>query len=382
MSTVEQMEPANRSFPFIPVGRTMLHHLSIWGMLVVSFLGSEVSAQEWAEKMFNKLEHDFGTVARGSDTVYRFEITNIYKQTMHITGVRSSCGCTSPTIENEVIETYEKAYVVARFNTRTFTGRRGATLTVTFGSPYSAEVQLRVHGNIRGDVVFQPGAVDFGSVDQGEIREQLVKVTYAGRDNWKIVDVTNDNDNYEVELEETTRQSGRVSYNLLVRLKDDVPSGFIKDQLTVVTNDSRADSQRFPLYVGGRVVPEISVTPESLVLGSVPVGEEITRKVVVRGKNPFRIVDVNCGDDCFSFSIDDESKEVHLVGITFRPGERPGAVKVPIEISTDRGPNRGATLVVSAEVVEPSPAGETQAEGQGRSQQETVDMQVAGNASK
>ena len=32
----------------------------------------ELLAQEWAEKMFNKLEHDFGTVARGAETVFRF----------------------------------------------------------------------------------------------------------------------------------------------------------------------------------------------------------------------------------------------------------------------------------------------------------------------
>ena len=133
-------------------------------------------AQEWAEKMFSKLDHDFGTVARGADTVYRFEITNLYKQDMHITGVRSSCGCTSPTIENPIIKTHEKAYIVARFNTRTHVGQKGATLTVTFGAPYSAEVQLHVHGNIRSDVVFNPGAIEFGEVNEGEPKEQKVTV--------------------------------------------------------------------------------------------------------------------------------------------------------------------------------------------------------------
>src|SRR5262245_45815601 len=81
------------------------------GLSVVMLLASTagVSAQEWAEKMFNKTDHDFGTVARGADTVYRFEITNIYKQDMHVTGVRSSCGCTSPTVENPIVKTHEKA---------------------------------------------------------------------------------------------------------------------------------------------------------------------------------------------------------------------------------------------------------------------------------
>ena len=348
--------------------------------VAAQFALAPVFAQEWAEKMFNKLEHDFGAVARGAETVYRFEITNIYKQPMNIVGVMSSCGCTSPTIENKTINTYEKAYLVAKFNTHTFVGLHGATLTVTFGPPYPAEVQVRVHGNIRGDVVFTPGAIEFGKVDEGEVREQQINVSYAGRADWRIMDVTNDNDYFEVELEEAPRTYGKVAYNLVVRLKDNVPVGFIKDQLTVVTNDRRADSQRIPLFVAAQIVPEISVTPETLVLGNVRPGEPVTKKVVVRGKKPFRILDVNCGDNCFTFHTDQESKPLHLVEITYRPGDQPGPVKVPVTITTDR-PNRKAGLTVSAEVVAPVAPPATQAGGSDQSVIRDHELQVAKGAS-
>lgn len=340
------------------------------------------SAQEWADKMFNKLDHDFGTVARGADTVYRFEVTNLYKQPMKITGVTSSCGCTTPTVENGTFKTYEKAYIVAKFNTHTHVGRKGATLTVRFAPPYQAEVQVRVHGNIRSDVVFTPGAVQFGSVDQGTAKEQRISVNYAGRSNWQIMDVTNDNNHFEVELEETSRYGGKVSYGLLVRLKDNLPAGYVKDQLTVVTNDSFAETQRIPLFVEGRVVPEISVTPESLVLGEVAPGQSITKKLIVRGKKPFRIVDINCGDDCFTFKTDKESKSLHFVELTYVPDGRAGSVKVPVEITTDRGPNRGASLMVSAMVRDPKPAAEEQADADRQTNNRVDSARVAGTASK
>ena len=54
-----------------------------------------VSAQEWAEKMFNKLEHGFGTVARGSDTVYKFEILGGNKDTVVTVGY-SATGRSEP----------------------------------------------------------------------------------------------------------------------------------------------------------------------------------------------------------------------------------------------------------------------------------------------
>ncbi len=340
-----------------------------------------VFGQDWADKMLNKLEHDFGTVARGAETVYKFEITNLYKQEMRILGVRSSCGCTSPTIENNVIPTFGKAYLVAKFNTHTFTGVHGATLTVSFAAPYAAEVQVRVHGNIRGDVVFSPGAIDFGKIDEGEVREQRLSVSYAGRNDWQITDIRNDNAFFEVELEQAPKVLGRTTYNLIVRMKDNVPIGFMKDQLTVITNDTRADSQRIPLYVSGHVVPEISVTPESLVLGNVKAGEPVTKKVVVRGKKPFKILNVDCGDNCFSFNTDQESKELHLVEITYRPGDQPGAVKVPVKITTDRV-NRSATLTVSADVVAAPPTPETQADNGKSSGLATEELQIARTASE
>jgi hypothetical protein len=334
--------------------------------LVLGLAAGNLAAQEWAEKMFKTTEHDFGTVARGADTVYRFEVTNIYKQDITLTNVRSSCGCTSPSIENPVIKTHEKAYVVARFNTRTFVGQKGATLTVSFGGQFPAEVQLHVHGNIRSDVVFNPGAIEFGEISEGDAAEKHVAVEYAGRADWKIVDVTNDNDNFEVELLESQRAAGRVSYNLVVRLKPDVPAGYVKDQLTVITNDTRAENQRIPLFVSGHVRPEFSVTPELLVLGEVEPGKETTRKIVVRGREPFKITDVSCGEDCLRFNHDDQLKTVHFVEVTFRAGEAPGKIETPITITTDHA-GRGAKLMASAVVVAkpvvPAEAADEAAEG-------------------
>ena len=56
--------------------------------------------------------------------------------------------------------------------------------------------------------------------------------------------------------------------------------------------------------------PEFSVTPAQLVLGEIAPGAQVTRKIVVRGKEPFKIVDVTCGEDCFEFKTDnDESQD-------------------------------------------------------------------------
>lgn len=310
------------------------------------------AAQQWAADMVDKLDHDFGTVARGSDTVYRFEFTNKYKEDVHLASVRSSCGCTTPSIENNLIKTWEKAHVVAKFNTRTFTGLHSATLTVTIDKPYPAQVQLRVHGNIRGDIVFEPGAIVFGEVDQGETSEKTVTVSYAGRSGWKIEDVRSATGNLEVELTERRRSGGNVAYDLLARLKKDAAPGLVKEQLVVVTNDN--NNPRVPIDVEGRVVPEISVAPSNLIFGQLAPGEEETKRVIVRGKAPFKITGVESPDKRFSFTTDQQSRERHIVTVVFSSSGKPGRLKAPITIATDRGETYTAECAAYATVAEPA----------------------------
>lgn len=328
--------------------------------IVFALAPSACFAEAWVTKMFAETKHDFGAVARGSDTSYRFAAKNIYKQDIELLSVRTSCGCTTPTIDKKVLKTGEVGYVTATFNTRTFTGVHGATLTVEVrwndnGQWLHGETQLRVDGNIRGDIVFTPGAIKFDDVDQGAKAEQKVVVTYAGRSDWKIVDVRGASDSLEVELTQTQRYSGRVGYDLLVRLKDSAAAGYFNDQLVLVTNDE--ENPRIPMYIGGRVVPQISVSPESLLLGDVTRGQQISKKIIVRGKKPFRILSIQCdNEDCFQFKTDDKSSDRHIVEVIFNAKKDAGNVKEAIRIATDLGEKFHTGLTAFATILPTSPA--------------------------
>jgi hypothetical protein len=328
---------------------------------VVATAGSVASAQPWAAKMFDKLDHDFGVVARGSDTVHKFEIKNIFKEDVEVVSVRSSCGCTSPSIENGKIKTYEKAYVVAQFNTRTFTGPHSATLTVQIVKPYPATVQLRVHGNIRGDVVFEPGSIDFESLNQGETREKKLSIVYAGRSDWRIDDVRSVNEALEAELVERGRMGGKVSYDLVVRLLPTAKPGFLREQLVLVTND--LSNPRVPIDVAGKVNSALTVAPEHLVLGDVAPGKSVQKKLLVRGKQPFRITAVRCDDARFSCSAPDKQSDKHMVSVVFTPSGAEGRLMAPITIETSLGDSYRATAKAYATIVpSPEPAVPTSAD--------------------
>ncbi|HUY33003.1 MAG TPA: DUF1573 domain-containing protein [Pirellulales bacterium] len=315
----------------------------------VAFLVSSTvcSGQEWARKMFEATSHDFGAVARGAKVEYRFNLSNLYEEDVHIAGVRSSCGCTTPTITKDSLKTYEKSAIVATFNTRAFLGQRSATLTVTIDEPFYAEVQLRVQGYIRSDVVLNPGGVEFGQVDQGSPATKTIGITYAGRNDWAVLDVKPASEDIDASFVETGRGGGQVSYELTVHLKPDAPAGYIKEQLILVTNDRRASE--FPIDIEGRVVSAITVHPASLFMGALKPGDKVTKKLVVQAKKPFRITGVSCDTpERFEFGVDEnaKSKPVHLLPVIFTAGDKPGKITYKIRIETDLGAD--ATLELSA----------------------------------
>jgi len=316
--------------------------------LALSAGSIDVSAQEWATKMFKTTSHDFGSVARGAKAEFSFEFENLYEENLHVASVRSSCGCTTPTITKRDLKTFEKSQIVANYNTRSFLGQKGATVTVVFDKPYYAEVQLSIEGYIRSDVVFEPGEVNFGEVDQFTVAEQKLTVTYAGRSDWKIKDVRSANEHFEVDLSETARSGGRVSYEMRVRLTGSAPSGYFQDQLEIITDDAKLHS--IPVRVRGSVVSPLTVSPASLILGNLEPGQTVKKQLIIRGTRPFRILGIKCEDGCFMFEPpSDESKQLQFVPVTFTANAA-GAVSQRIMIQTDLASGASASCMATATV--------------------------------
>ena len=90
---------------------------------------------------------------------------------------------------SDSLKTWEKTEIVVTLDTRAEPGRKDGTIEVEFDLPFPAKLQLHVHSFIRGDVVVQPGVVEFGSVNQGAGASRELKITYAGRNDWKIAKV-------------------------------------------------------------------------------------------------------------------------------------------------------------------------------------------------
>jgi hypothetical protein len=293
--------------------------------------------QDWAKAMFSETSHDFGVVAAGAKVEYKFTIENIYEEDAHIKSVQSSCGCTSAKIDKQSLKTWDKAEITAVVNTdtRQYYGRKDTTLKVLFDLPYEAEVQIHIHAYIRRDVVVLPGVVQFGAVGQGAAMVQKVSVSYAGRDDWRIERIENNNPNLEFQLAEVSRGEGKVKYNLTVTLKPNAPAGYIQGQLVLVTNDVNPRAARVPVAVEGIISQALSVRPSPLFLGVIESGQSVTKPLVVQSKAAFRITAVSASDPRFRCKAPEGPNPVHLLPITFDAKDASGKISGKIHIETD-----------------------------------------------
>ena len=322
-------------------------------VLAFASTASNLNAEQWARKMFTETHHDFGVVSRNAKTEHSFMIENCFEEDVHIVAVRSSCGCTTPILSKKTLKAWEKGELIAQFNTRSFIGTKSAEITLVIDKPYYAEVKLTVGGTIRSDIVVEPGEVRFGDVDQGTSKTVDLKISYAGRRDWKILDIRGDSDFLEVRLDPVQRQGSLTNYVLHIKIKDNAAVGEFMDELVVVTNDEKNDM--FTLPVSGRIIPPISISPTFVTMGDVGKGKTSQQKLIVRAKKPFEIASVDCEDKRFEFAIPAGARSVHILPFTFRSElltpEDDGSLKKVILVRTSLGEEMTAEATVSGRVV-------------------------------
>lgn len=336
---------------FLPYRRLLIRSLAVTAV-VLTFgplvPGNAFAEENWAKKMFTETDHDFRTVGRGTTAEHYFKFENLYEENVHVSAVRSSCGCTTPTVSKDTLATHETASIVAKFNTSTFIGAKAATITVVFDQPYYAEVQLQVRGNIRTDITFDPPEMDFGQTKVGETKTRSIKITHRGNSQWRIQDVRSHCSDLAVKLSAPQTKPGVVEYEMQVRMKESMSEGDIHEQLTLVTNDSQFPT--IEMAVAGQVRSTVSVSPAAVSLGTTTAGEITSKRLLVRADEPFAIREVRCADKRFTFEIPEGKKNIQFVQMTFTAGDSADQITQKIEIVTDLPGEKTAECVATGTV--------------------------------
>jgi len=307
---------------------------------------NQLSAQSFSEVIAPDQRHfDFGAVPKASKVEHRFALSNPFATDLHIQSVRASCGCTTPILENQTIKPGETGYLIAKFNTDRFNGEKKAALTLSITKPYFTELQLNVKGYIRTDIVLNPGEAAFGSTLEGTAKHLKLDLNYAGRSDWKIVDVVCPYAFLKASFQEVSRNNGRVQYSFEVSLDPAAPEGYLENQIVIHTNDNRLKT--FPIRFSATVEKPMQISPPKVALGKVKPNEPIAQRLTISGKSNFQVMGLSSDIAEIRFEPNGKASRVHLlqivispkISIEFSEGEVNGLIRVqtdfgdaPIEI--------------------------------------------------
>jgi hypothetical protein len=313
--------------------------LSMVSLVLATAPASAQETRPWAEKLFEyRTEHNFGTVARGSQLAHQFTFKNIYQVPLDITISRISCGCVTATTSTKTISKGETGAIDVKMDATPFTGVRTVRIYVTFNHPqYYSTAELKVTANSRQDVVFNPGQVSFGVVPQGQTPRQAIDVEYAGTLNWQITEAVANGLPVQVAARrKQTPRPGEVAYEVTVTLKPEAPPGALKGEILLKTNDPV--SPLVPVLVEANVQAALTVAPSSL-RRTVRAGEEQTVSVIVRGNKAFRVLSVDGQGDGITLDTPPPVAASPSHRLTFHlRGTAAGTFRRTLQIRTDLQP--------------------------------------------
>ncbi len=294
---------------------------------------SPAAAASWADGMFRELSKDFGSVPRGPRLEHPFRLTNNTRSHVHISGVRTSCGCTTAYAVQTDLDPGQETAILAYMDTNRFSGVRTVTIYVSIDQPHHEEVRLWVQANSRDDVSVTPESLAYGQIKRGTSPSASVSITFLGDGALQVTAVQCDSNYVQATLQQTSRNEIQVAYQLTAKLRADAPVGKWYSDIWLKTTNAATPRVRVPLTV--EIESALSISPAIVNLGPLKVGAHAERRVIVRGVRPFRITEVQGIDD--DLNVRDsatDSKPIHVLTVTLQ-ARKAGELSRTLRILTD-----------------------------------------------
>jgi len=302
------------------------------GLIVGACLVAPLGAADGLGSLFDRQSHDFGNVPIGPMLRTSFTVKNTTNQNLRIVSARVSCGCVTPYVtQGEVVAPGKSTTVHATMDTRRFVGAKQVTIYVLFDQPHLEEVPIVVTAYGRNDINLSSDTLAFGKVRRGAVGESSTTISFMGGN--QITEAACDSSYVKLAIAKPTQTASGLSYTITAKMSPDTPVGNWFTDVWVKLDQGGSSRIRIPLTV--EVEPMLMVTPGAVVFDGGEVGKPIKKPIVIKGAQPFKIVDVKGGDGVFSASAaNGEARPVHIVNVTFTPGKE-GEVIKNLKIITD-----------------------------------------------
>ena len=225
--------------------------LQVFGYLPLYLTLMVVSAAAGGPQLVPKeSEYQFGQIEQGAKVVHTFSFRNNGDETLTVTRVKSSCGCTAALVANREIPPGEEGEVKATFDSGHFVGQVVKTIYLYSNDPRQQVTQFVLKGVVRPELELKPKSINFGTITPGTVHRQEVQIINQGKKAIQFPSVKVNSPLLAAKMSANEVKPGE-SVKIVVELLPVDGDAQIGGYVIVRTTNSHTPEFRLPVY--GRV---------------------------------------------------------------------------------------------------------------------------------
>lgn len=294
--------------------------------------GAQVSSGPQPKLLVENPVFDFGSATEGTMVRHVFKIKNQGQARLVITGVKTSCGCTTGAPTKSNLAPGEDAEISVGFDTRFQKGHQVRVITAYTNDPANPQAQMTIEGTVRQQVAATPAQVAFGRVKKGtELTREVEIQDLTGGKNFEVSEVSNSNKN--IKVTQLPAAKGKTGVKLKVDLLKTMPVGGFDDSIRVTTN-------RVPLQIDvfGTVTGDLTLDPAQVSFGIVAHGADAVRilRLTNESSRDVKITGVTSDNAVVSASADPvKPGKEYKITVQLARGTPDGQVRGQLQVKTD-----------------------------------------------
>ena len=223
-------------------------------MMALIFPSSSIAAVSGGAKIFiPEIVWEFGRIPEGSVVSHVYWIKNIGTDSLKITEVKTTCGCTKAPLNKKVIASHDSTEVELNFSAGRYEGKVVKSASITSNDTALGKVKIYLTGKLvlnlsrTFPVTISPSRVDFSSLEEGldNKRKLLIKNVSPAEIKVDILDYPRDL--VELDYSQIVIKSG-ITQEFDINLKGEKARTEFKKSITLEVDGDRESRFTVPLF--------------------------------------------------------------------------------------------------------------------------------------
>lgn len=296
--------------------------------------------------------HDFGRVMGGQTVHHTFVFTNTGTQVLEVTGVRTTCGCTTAGEWSRRVEPGQTGNIPIQLNVGSYSGTVAKSVTVTCNDPTQPNVPLQMQATVWKPIEVTPQFAVLNVTAEAPTNSTVVRIVNNTEEPLAVFSPESSNPVFGLDLR--TLREGK-EYELVVRTVPPLPGGNVAGRITLKTSSTNLPV--ISVSAWANVQQAVVTMPAQLTLSAAPLARTTPLSVSIRnnGTNAMVLTDPTIN----AKGVDLQLKEIQAgryfmllatfpAGFEIAPGEQ-------IQISVKSDHPKFPTITVPVRQMPPPP---------------------------